>query len=83
MNVYKAEGDPCLSWLSSAVNMAAFSSMLFRIQQGSQTRREPGSASLSLQPIPQADLKGEDFFNERVPKDKAGASCGVAQEELQ
>ena len=81
---YKAEGDPSLSWLSSAAaNLAAFSSVLSRTQQGSQTRRKPGSASPSPYPIPQADLKGKDFLNERVPKDEAGASSGVAQEELQ
>ena len=77
-------GDPPLSWLSSAAaNLAAFSSLLSRNQQGSQTRRKPGSASPSPYPIAQADLKGKDFFNERIPKDKAGASCGVAQKELQ
>lgn len=45
---HKAEGDPSLSWLSSAAaNLVAFSSRLSRTQQGSQTRRKPGSASPS------------------------------------
>lgn len=86
---YKAEGDPSSSWLSSApATLAAFSSMLSRTQQGSEEGRQPGQKKTGLclslpYPIPQADLKGEDFFNELLPKDEAGASFGVAQEELQ
>lgn len=51
-----------------------------RTQQGSQPRRGQALPPCST---PQADLEGEDLFNERVPEDKAGASCGVAQEVLQ
>lgn len=75
---YTAEEDPSLRWLSStAADLAAFSFLLSRTQQRARPEENlPMPHSL-------ADLEGKDFFNQCVPKDKAGASCGVAQEVLQ